>query len=313
MLNGVRVLGWGKGVPGRCIHNDDWAKHIDTSDEWIRSRTGMEERRFIAPGEDVLSLASQAGEMALNRAGIPRERIRVVLVATFSPAARMPGVAPQLQKKLGLAEDLLAYDINGACTGFIQGLETARALLGGDPNGAALVIGADTISPWINRQDRSTAVLFGDGAGAVVIEAADALYQARFGTEARPELLTVAPNEQGVSFVTMDGTAVFRFALQRVPSLLQALAEDAMLPLQAVDRFILHQANGRILDKVAQRLDVPLERFESNLARYGNTSAASVPLALCEAAEAGRLQRGMNVALAGFGAGMAWGGMIYEW
>lgn len=312
MRKGLRVLGWGKALPSRRFTNDDWAARMDTSDEWIRSRTGIAERRFLAPGEDVLSLAAEAGEKAIRKAGINRARIRVVLVATFSPAARMPGIAPRLQGRLGLSEDLLAYDINGACSGFIQGLETARALLA-DTDGAALVIGADAISPWINAEDRSTAVLFGDGAGAVVIEAAEALYFARFGAESQEALLTVAPNEAGRSYVAMDGQGVFRFALRRVPELLQALCEDSGVPPAEVDCFVLHQANGRILEKVAGRLSLPLDRFVSNLDRYGNTSAASVPLALAEAAEEGRLERGMKVAMAGFGAGMAWGGMIYEW
>lgn len=314
MMPGLRILGTGSQLGSRRVSNADLCTRLDSSDEWIRTRTGIRARHLAAPGERVEDLAGAAARQALAEAGIAPATIGLVIVATFSPAGRMPAVATGLVGALGLGEEVLAFDLNGACTGFVQALDCARSFLATQPAGRrALVVGAETISHWVDWSDRGTAVLFGDGAGALIVEGAPTLYVSQFGVRTQPAALTVQPDAAGQSVVRMDGQAIFRFALRQVPALVRALTGRAGLDPAGVNHFILHQANGRILDKVAQHLALPKDRFYLNIGELGNTSAASIPLALDQWVKEKPPLDGDKVLLAGFGAGLTWGGIIFEW
>lgn len=314
MMPGLRIIGAGAQAGSRRVSNADLCKRLDSSDEWIRTRTGICARHLASPGERVEDLAAAAARQALDRAAMDPASISLVIVATFSPAGRMPAVATGLVGALGLGEGVLAFDLNGACTGFVQALDCARSFLATRPAGQrALVVGAEIISHWVDWSDRGTAVLFGDGAGALIVEQAPTLYVSQFGVRTQPEALTVQPDAAGQSVVRMDGQAIFRFALRQVPALIRDLTDQAGLAPDGVSHFILHQANGRILDKVAQHLDLPKDRFYLNISELGNTSAASVPLALDQWMREKPPVGGEKVVLAGFGAGLTWGGIIFEW
>lgn len=313
-MTGIRILGSGSRPGENRVSNEDLCRRVDSSDAWISQRTGIQARHLAGPDERVESLALEAAREALQAAAIEPQTVDLLVVATFSPAGRMPAVATTLAAELGLGEAVLAFDLNGACTGFVQALDCARNFLAVRPAGRrALVIGAEVISRWVDWSDRSTCVLFGDGAGAVLVESAPTPYFSMFGLRPLAEALSVQPDAQGKSRVRMDGQAVFRFALRQVPALIRDLAAAGGIRPEEVGTFILHQANGRILDKIAQHLALPADRFYRNIAELGNTSAASIPLALDAWHRERSLEAGEKVVLAGFGAGLTWGGILFEW
>jgi 3-oxoacyl-[acyl-carrier-protein] synthase-3 len=301
---GIRILGTGSAVPRRVVTNNDLMQVVDTSDEWITSRTGIRARR-IASGETTSSLALAAARSALEAADIARARVTLVICATVTADQSTPSLACCLQRDLGLNERLLAFDVNAACSGFIYALITAQRLL--DPTGTALVVGSETLSRIMDFTDRNTCVLFGDGAGAVVVEPAPLPF---FWTSA------VSGGDEALSIrecIRMDGQAVFRFATSALSARIREVVEKAGRRLAEIDRFICHQANSRIIANASRQLGVPLERFFLNLADYGNTSSASVPLALDEAVGEGQVLRGQRVVLAGFGGGLTSGAIYLEY
>lgn len=310
-MNGLSVLGTGRNVPGRLVTNDDFSRTLDTSDEWISTRTGIRQRYFCTEEETAGLLAVRAAKAALENAGADASDVGVCLVATFTPGRNTPSLACQVQKELGLPETALCFDVNAACTGFVTALETARCLLlGGQLAGpCALVIGAEKLSGILDFSDRNTCVLFGDGAGAALVKLdANAPWAAVFGTRGDEAILHGGGKED--PYLAMDGRAVFRFAVETVPRCVSAVLKKAGLSPESVDHIVCHQANHRIIQSVAKKLGQDPGKFYENMQRYGNTSAASIPMALDEMRRQEIIRPGQTVLCTGFGAGLTWGGAL---
>lgn len=323
----AQILGWGAYVPRRVVTNADIAQLVDTSDEWIVERTGIRERRLAAPDESTASMAIAAAEQALAGAGADPLAIDLIIVATATPDYVFPATACLVQRGIG-ASRAAAFDLGAGCSGFIYALAMAAHAIEAGACRHALVIGAETLSRITNWSDRGTCVLFGDGAGAVLLgqahnpggilathlgadgAGADWLILPAGGSRRPPSAETVAQN---LHTIQMDGQKVFRFATKIIPDATRKVLEQVGLSVADVDMVIAHQANARILQAAAERLGLPRQKMYANIDRYGNTSAASIPIALCEAADAGLLQPGHRVVLVGFGAGLTWGAALLEW
>ncbi|MGI6070069.1 MAG: beta-ketoacyl-ACP synthase III [Blautia sp.] len=319
----TRIMGTGSALPHRVLTNEDMSKLVETNDEWISSRTGIKERRLAGQGEDSVTLAVQAGRQALEDAGVSPEEIDLLIVATCSSESYFPSVGCQVQAALGLSH-CAAFDISAACSGFLFALHTAHAYIQAGIYQKALLIGAETLSRIIDWKDRSTCVLFGDGAGACVVQAEETglvdFIQASDGrlghvlTAEASTLQTPAAKEgKPMKPLAMDGQAVFRFAVKTVPECISRLLERTGTAAEDVKYYVLHQANMRIIQSVAKRLGLSEEKFPMNLASHGNTSAASIPILLDELNRGGRLSRGDFLVLSGFGAGLTWGAALLEW
>jgi 3-oxoacyl-[acyl-carrier-protein] synthase III len=325
---GVTFIGCGAAVPETVVTNDALAQVVDTSDEWISSRTGIRQRHISNDRESLAGLATQAAQQALEMAGIAAVDVDMVLLATSS-SEDLFGTACQIQAQLG-ATQAVAFDLTAACSGFVFGVVTAAQFLRSGVYRNILVIGADLLSRWVDWNDRNTCVLFGDGAGAVLMQSTqntDRLLGFEIssdGTQNRclnlvfePELRELIPGiilTQGrYQYIRMSGKEVYRFAINRVPDAIDKVIHQANLTSGDIDWLILHQANQRIMDAVAERLQIPPEKVISNVAKYGNTSAASIPIALNEAVRAGKIQSGHTIAISGFGAGLSWGAAIVQW
>ncbi len=314
-MSGLKLLGTGSGVPSEILTNDDLAKLVDTSDEWITTRTGISSRRRCAPGETHTQLCLTAARQALDRAGLEPGQIGVCVVATLTPDRLTPAAACVLQKELGLGEDTVCFDLNAACSGFVYALHTAQCLLAAAPRKYALVIGAEVLSRVTDYTDRGTCVLFGDGAGAAVVEWREDYpsIHAVLGCRGNTESLLIPGVAVGApSYIHMDGQPVFRFAVEVVPRCITQVLDKAGLSVGDVDRFIFHQANQRIIDMVVKKLKLPVEKCTGNIARTGNTSAASVPLLLDELVREGALRSGQRALCVGFGGGLTWAGALLE-
>lgn len=333
----AHVVGWGRYVPERVLTNDDLAEMVDTSDDWIRTRTGIAERRIAADGETTSTMAVQAAWRALETAGVSPGQLDLIIVATATPDHAFPATACLVQDALG-ASNAAAFDLSAGCTGFVYALGVAADMVDGETcragpdkpakGGVALVIGAETLSRITDWTDRATCVLFGDGAGAVVLRAnenhggllgtvlgadgsgGDLLMLPAGGSEEPPSHRSVAERRH---YLKMRGREVFRFAVRAMPDAVREVLARSDLRAGDIDLLIPHQANQRILEVAAKALDLDPERVYSNLDRYGNTSAASIPIALCEAAEQGLIQRGDLVVCVGFGAGLTWGASAVRW
>ena len=314
-MSGLKLLGTGSGVPSEILTNDDLAKLVDTSDEWITTRTGISSRRRCAPGETHTQLCLTAARQALDRAGLEPGQIGVCVVATLTPDRLTPAAACVLQKELGLGEDTVCFDLNAACSGFVYALHTAQCLLAAAPRKYALVIGAEVLSRVTDYTDRGTCVLFGDGAGAAVVEWREDYpsIHAVLGCRGNTESLLIPGVAVGApSYIHMDGQPVFRFAVEVVPRCITQVLDKAGLSVGDVDRFIFHQANQRIIDMVVKKLKLPVEKCTGNIASTGNTSAASVPLLLDELVREGALRSGQRALCVGFGGGLTWAGALLE-
>ncbi|MBE9154549.1 beta-ketoacyl-ACP synthase III [Cyanobium sp. LEGE 06113] len=325
----MALVGCGSGVPSASVSNEDLSRRVDTSDGWIRSRTGIGARRVSGPGEPLTALATQAAAAALAHAGWRAEDLDLILLATSSPDDLF-GTAPLVQGQLG-AVNAVAFDLTAACSGFLFALITAGQYIAAGSVRRALVIGADQLSRWVDWDDRGTCVLFGDGAGAVAVEAcapeATGLLGFRMRSDgSRNACLTLAQTDEqqplldgltsqrgGFAAIQMNGQEVYKFAVREVPAILAELLESTGTAPAELDWLLLHQANQRILDAVAERFAVPRERVLSNLAAYGNTSAATIPLMLDEAVRDGRVQPGQLLGSSGFGAGLSWGAALLRW
>lgn len=312
-MTGIEIVGTGRCVPSRLVTNDDLSRFVETSDEWIRTRTGIAQRYFCAEGESNAQLAAGAARAALERAGISAEEIGLCVAATFTADHAMPSLACEVHEALSLPESAPAFDVNAACTGFITALETARSLLaGGSLKGTyALVIGSEAISRVLDMTDRNTCVLFGDGAGAAVIRLSDKhAYHCVMGARGDASLLHAGGAGCDERFVHMEGKAVFRFASETVPKCVMQVLDSAGLTMEDIDYVVCHQANGRIIDHVMKKLNAPAEKFYKNMQSYANTSAASIAIALDEMNEKGLLKPGTRIVCVGFGAGLTWGGTL---
>ena len=302
-MNGLRLLGTGRALPARALDNDAMTAYVDTSDEWITSRTGIRQRYFCEGGESTTTLAIEAARRALVSSGLEAGAIDCLLVATSSGEYAMPSTACLVHKALGLREDIPVMDVGAACAGFLYAVDTARALLLAHGGRHALVVGAEQMSHLLDMTDRNTCVLFGDGAGAAVLALEqDAEYACVLGTRGDMAIRVGGPRREQP--MAMDGQSVFRFAVSTIPTCVEQLLEKTGLTLADVDWVVCHQANQRIIDASVRRLGVPAEKFYKNLDRYANTSAASIPLALDELRESGRLLPGQRVIMVGFGGGL---------
>ncbi len=324
---GIAITGSGSAVPATSLHNQILTELVETSDEWITTRTGIRQRRLALPSESLSGLATAASSQAIAASGIKPEDLDLILLATSTPDDLF-GSACQVQAQLG-ATNAVAFDLTAACSGFVFGLVTAAQYIRTGVYKNVLLIGADILSRWVDWQDRRTCVLFGDGAGAVVLQAdkSDRLLGFALksdGTQnhhlnlayrgASQELLPDVNITKGTyQPITMNGKEVYRFAVQKVPEIIDKALFQANLSVDQIDWLLLHQANQRIIDAVAQRLNVPEHKVISNLAQYGNTSAASIPLALDEAVRQGKIKPNDIVAASGFGAGLTWGAAIFQW
>lgn len=325
------IIGTGSYMPAKVMTNDDLSKFVDTSDEWITSRTGIKERRIAAADEATSDLASEAARRAMASANVQPEDIQLIIVATVTPDMFFPSTACFVQKKIG-AMNAVCFDVSAACSGFLYALQVARHFINTGNRTTALVIGAEKLSSLINWQDRNTCVLFGDGAGAVVIrraeEGADApgrVLSTVMGSDGNLADLLKVPG--GASFcpitadnvtsrpntIHMEGRETFKHAVTRMLEASQQALEIAGLTTEDVALVIPHQANARIISAIAERLGLPPERVFMNLDKYGNTSAATIPVALDEANKAGRLKKGEVVLLVAFGGGFTWASSVVRW
>jgi len=301
------ITGWGSALPEKVLTNADFEARLDTSDEWIVERTGIRERRI---GGTTTGLSIEAGRAALDRAGLDASAIDLLIIATTTPDKSVPAVSSVVHHELGCSGG--AFDLNAACAGFSYALVLADSMVQLGTR-RALVIGADTLSRVTDFEDRATAILFGDGAGAVVIEggASEALvlsYDLGADGSAAPLLFA----ELG-GYIEMDGREVYRRAVRVVVDSMTKVLEAADVKAEQIDLFVPHQANLRIIEAVNSRIGIPLDKTAVVLDRTGNTSAASIPLGLCEAADAGRVSEGDLVLLSGFGAGMTWASALIRW
>lgn len=319
-----RVIGTGSYAPEAVVTNDDLAKIVETNDEWISSRTGIRERRIEAdPALGTSHMAAEAARRALADAGVAAEELDIILLATSSPDNCFPGGACEVQAALG-ADRAVAYDISAACSGFLFALNTVQAFIQAGIYRTGLVIGADMMSKLTDWTDRSTCVLFGDGAGAAVVRADEiGMTHMVMGSDgSRGPVLTCTARTCGnflngrtpeMGYTYMDGQEVFRFAVKKVPECINQVLEESGTDIGEIKYFVLHQANSRIFESVAKRLKQPLDKFPMNIARYGNTSGGSVPMILDELNREGKLSRGDKLVLAGFGAGLTWAAALIEW
>ena len=319
------ICGTGSYIPHCVMDNNDIAKLVDTSDEWIRERTGVI-RRHIIKEETTVSMAAEAGRRALENAGTAPEEIELILVATISSNVLLPCTACEVQKSLG-AVNATCFDLGGAaCSGFVLAYNTAEAYLSGGIYKTALVIGSESLSAITNWRDRGTCILFGDGAGAAVLKAEEGAgyLPVTHSDGAKGEALTcrsrydvngITKKTPGASaeeeyFIQMDGQAVFKFAVKKVPEIINEVLELNSLKKEDIDLYILHQANRRIVEAVAKRLDEPIKKFPMDLQEYGNTSSASIPILLDELNRGGVIKPGQRLLTAGFGAGLTWAASI---
>lgn len=324
------ILGIGMSVPEKVLTNDDLEKMVDTSDEWIRTRTGILERRLADPSQATSDLSSEAALMALEDAGIAAEQVDAIIVGTITPDMPFPSTACLVQNKIG-AHSAAAFDLSAGCAGFIYGLSVAKGFVESGIYSTVLVIGAEVLSRITDWTDRSTCVLFGDGAGAAVVGAVDRdsgasrIMSVAIGADGSGARLIHVPAggslmptsketlRSKLHYISMCGNQVYKFAVRIMgDAALEALSKLG-LGKQDIDCYIPHQANARIIESAARRLELPPEKVFLNIDRYGNTGAASVPIALCEAKATGFVASGDLVALVGFGAGLAWGAAIVSW
>ena len=308
-MNGLKLLGTGYALPTRVLDNDAMTAYVETSDEWITTRTGIRQRYFCGEDESTTTLAIEAARKALADSGLDKSEIGCVIVATSSGEYVMPSTACLVHKALALREDIPVFDLGAACAGFLYAVDAARAMLLAHGGRAALVIGAEQMSQLLDMADRNTCVLFGDAAGAAVFALdEDAEYAYVCGT--RGDMAIQVGGPRRTLPMTMEGQNVFRFAVSTIPATVEELLEKTGKTLDEVDWVVCHQANQRIIDASVRRLGVPAEKFYKNLDRYANTSAASIPLALAEMKESGKLKSGQRVILVGFGGGLTWAGVM---
>lgn len=321
----IKIMGTGSAAASRVVTNNDLAAIGETSDEWIQTRTGISERRMLAEGETLEGLAERASLDALTGSGLAASELDLIIVGTFTPTNFTPNTASTLKKKLG-AERAIAFDLNAACSGFVYAVWVMESLMKANGYKNALVVGAEALSTVTNWEDRSTFVLFGDGAGAAVFQAGEGgksgiLASCVHSYDDVADSLIVTgidvatpfnKKEDEKSIIKMDGATVFKFATATCTAIIEELIEKAGITIEQVDYIVPHQANGRIVDYVAGKLGVPKEKFFKNMDRYGNTSAASVPIALHEMWEEKKPKAGEIVLVVAFGGGLTAGGFVME-
>lgn len=318
-----KICGTGSWAPPKVWDNNDLARLVDTSDEWIRERTGVVQRHIAEENEDTVTMASRAAQRALEDADIKAEEIDLIIVATISPTEIMPCVACRVQEKLG-AENATCFDLNGACTGSLLALNTAQAYLSQGIYQTALVIGAEKLSALTDWTDRGTCILFGDGAGAVVLKAEESGRYAQvtqsigkkggaLTLRSRNQIQYETDPKAKETYIQMNGKEVFTFAVSKVPEAVKNLLSREKVPCEDIRYYLLHQANERIIRSAARRIGEDISKFPMNMDEYGNTSSASLLILLDEVKKNGKLQRGDKLVLAGFGGGLTYGASLIEY
>ncbi len=326
-LRAAGITGTGRGIPEKVLTNADLEQMVDTSDEWILSRTGIAERRIAEASQASSDLGAMAGRKALADAGVTPEEVDLVIVATITPDMAFPATACIIQDKLGLV-NAAAFDLSAGCSGFVYALDMATSAVATGKNQTVLVIGVDTLSKITDFTDRSTCVLFGDGAGAAVVQPVEedygvlATYLGSDGSMGHTLFLPAGGSRKPSSeetvaarqhYICMSGNEVFKFAVRIMGEASVEVLRRAELQSEDIDLFIPHQANTRIIDAAARRLGLTRDKVFVNVQNYGNTSAASIPIALDEAKEAGLFKRGDRIVLVGFGAGLTWASAVMRW
>lgn len=328
ITQGVKMLATGSAVPDLCINNELISNIVDTSDEWIFNRTGIKERRILSGSTSLIDIAALASIQALGKTNINALDLDLIILATSTPNDLF-GSASQLQAKIG-ASKAIAFDITAACSGFLIAMVTAAQFIQNGSYANVLVVGADVLSKWTDWSDRRTCILFGDGAGAAILQSCSLLennilgfnlntnghkfdqLNIQYEYSKKGDLFSTSM-KGNFKYITMNGKEVYKFAVSKVPQSIQYCLSSLNLSVKQINWLLLHQANERILNAVAARLMIPSEKVISNLSKYGNTSAASIPLALNEAIEDSRIQSGDLVVMSGFGAGLTWGTLILRW
>lgn len=323
-MKNAKMIGFGLYTPKNLVENEKLQEFLETSDEWIRTRTGIE-RRYISLDENTSDLAVEASKKALSQAGLSAEEIDLIILATVTPDNFTPSTACIVQDKLG-AKNAWAFDINAACTGFIYALKLGRSLIRSGEAKNALVIGAETLSKVLNWEDRGSCVLFGDGAGATVLTSTEeecgikCVNVKSDGSKGDSLIIQGLPlnspfksgKEVSENYINMNGREVFKFATRVMEESIVEILEKENIKIEEIAAIIPHQANLRIIDYVVKRLGIPREKFITNLQNYGNTSGASIPIALCESIDEGNLKKGDNIILVGFGGGLTWGAALIK-
>jgi 3-oxoacyl-[acyl-carrier-protein] synthase-3 len=326
-LRGATLVGTGSKVPDHVMTNADLEKLVDTSDEWIVTRTGIRERRVAAPGENTTDLAAAAARSALDMAGLTPLDVDKIIFATVTPDRILPSAACTLQEKLG-ATHAASFDLNAACSGFVYSLAVARGLIGASLADTVLVVGAECLSRVLDYTDRSTCIIFGDGAGAAVLRPCDPghgilacrlrsdgtqgdMLEIPAGGAAMPA--THATVDARAHFISMRGNELFKFSVRAMETVARHALEDAGISVERLKYLVPHQANVRILNAIAERMGLRPEQLVVNIERFGNTSAASIPISLDEVVRAGRLEKGDVIELVAFGGGVTWGALVLEW
>lgn len=305
-----KICGTGAYIPEKILDNEALSKLVDTSDEWIRSRTGIRRRHIAGEKETVAFMAGEAAKAALQNAKLNGSAVELILAATMSAEEAMPGVAARVQQTIG-AKGAASFDINSACTGFLAALNTAQTYIEAGIYKTVLVVGAEKLSSLVDWNDRHSCILFGDGAGAVVLKAdPEGLYVQVSHSEGEKGQALTAPKN---GFLQMDGRAVFEFAVSRVPEVIREVLKKAGIEKEEVDFYLLHQANRRIISAAVKRLGLEEERFPMNMEEYGNTSAASIPILLYEENRRGKLKKDSLLVLSGFGGGLTYGASLLRW
>lgn len=320
-MKNLKITGYGKAFPNRIITNNELSQYVDTNDEWIIQRTGIKQRHISNEGAS--ELGTRAAQMALKDANLSASEIDLIIVSTVTPDYITPSVACMIQKNLGISNNnVMAMDINAACTGYVFALKTAAALLNGFHK-KALIIGAETLSRVTDFSDRSTCVLFGDASGAVVMEKVESSKEMFFYTNCKGEdeflrIKGLASNEQlnnrvaKVGFIEMHGQEIFKFALRANEDAVTNVLKQSGYSIDDISLIVPHQANFRIIDSIAKRMKISIDKFYLNMEKYGNTSSASIATALCEAKEHSLIKSGEKIILVGFGGGLTWGACLLE-
>ncbi len=327
MLKSVGIVGLGIYAPEKVMTNADWEKLVDTSDEWIRTRTGIQERRYVTEGQGTSDLATEAAKKALEDAGMVPEDVEFIILATCTPDYRAQNASSLVQAKLG-AKNAAAFDLSAACSGFIYALSIGKSMIQSGMYKNILVIAAESVSKLLNMKDRNTAILFGDGAAAAVLKEVEDGYgiissflgtegvldetlRINYGGTLHP--VTHEAIDNGDIYLKMNGQEVFKFAVKALPKSTKEALAAGNINVEDLNMVIPHQANMRIIEAAAKRLKLPMDKFYVNLQKYGNTSAASVGLALGEAVQEGKIKKGDLLALTGFGAGLTYGSVVIKW
>lgn len=323
-MKNAKMIGFGLYTPKNLVENERLQEFLETSDEWIRTRTGIE-RRYISLDENTSDLAVEASKKALSQARLSAEDIDLIILATVTPDNFTPSTACIVQDKLG-AKNAWAFDINAACTGFIYALKLGKSLIRSGEAKNALIIGAETLSKALNWEDRGSCVLFGDGAGATVLTSTEedcgikCVNVKSDGSKGDSLVIQGLPlnspfkdrKEVSENYINMNGREIFKFATKVMEESIVEILEKENIKIEEIDAIIPHQANLRIIDYVGKRLGIPREKFVTNLQNYGNTSGASIPIALCEAIDDGKVKRGDNIIMVGFGGGLTWGAALIK-